>query len=256
MAEATGKRVKGKGPLIYNSSPAMCLMNYAEALEEEGTFGQIAKLAWKNASKAWHDFGQKLIPEPDNDQLYLGRTWKNTRNSRKNAVRRARRPGSGLAGKNPSRRSAMRSARSSARPSKRPSKNAPRSSITLAAQAEVQLEVTYEEIAKQVPVEKRAEAKKLAEDALENERIAIDIRRSRDVVNFAYWKLRAEVEQEDDARARPRGDLRRHAEIPPRGGLTAAARISSTRIPQVAERARQISRAHRRLADRRRSDGR
>jgi hypothetical protein len=197
VAERTGKRVKGKSPLIYNSSPAMCLMNFAEAIEEEGAFGQVAKLAWQNASKDWKAFGQKKIPDPDNDQLYLANLEKHEELVKKYSQE--------LDALDPGLRDRIRQKKRDALSQEQ--KDALDTDIekrtdkqhNLVNQAEMQMEVTYEEIAKQVPLEKRAQAKKLAEEALKNEYIAVDIRRSRDVVNYAYWKLRAEVEQEDDA---------------------------------------------------------
>ena len=45
---------------------------------------------------------------------------------------------------------------------------------------------------------KREEAVELAKEAAEHEEIAGYIRRYREIVNFVYWRLRAEVEQTDD----------------------------------------------------------
>jgi hypothetical protein len=196
QAEATAKGVKGKGPLIFNSSPAMCLMNYAEAMEEEGTFGPVAKLAWKKASDEWRRFSEKLIPDPDDADLVLGNLEKHE-NAEKQAAK-------ALDDLDPGLRERIRQKKYGALSQElRDALETPVEKRTdkqhqLAAQADAQLEVTYEEISKQVPLEKRAKAKKLADEALKNWLIAVDIRRSRDVVNFNYWKLRAEVEQEDD----------------------------------------------------------
>jgi hypothetical protein len=197
VAEATGKRVKGKGPLIYNSSPAMCLMNFGEALEEEGTFGQVAKRAWQQATKAWEDFGKKPIPDPDNNQLVLGNLQKHEQ--------RVKELSDELDALEPGLRKKIHDKKYEAlKPEQRealetPAEKRSEKQYTLAAQAEAQLEITLEEIAKQVPIEKRKQAKELAEEALKNQAIATDISRSRDVVNYAYWELRAKVEQEDDA---------------------------------------------------------
>jgi hypothetical protein len=196
QAETTGKGVKGKGPLIFNSSPAMCLMNYAEAIEEEGTFGDKAQRAWQDASKGWEEFGKKPIPDPDDDQLILGDLEK-----REGLEKQAAKALDDL---DPGLREKIKKKKYDAlTPEQREAYDTPagkrnEKQQTLAMQAESQLDVSYEEIAKQVPLERRAEAKKLAEEARKNSIIAIDIRRSRDVVNYAYWKLRAEVEQEKE----------------------------------------------------------
>jgi hypothetical protein len=194
--QATGKGVKGKGPLIFNSSPAMCLMNYAEALEEEGTFGKVAKRAWEKASEGWYNFGQKLIPDPDDDQLVLGNLDRHE-NLEKQAAKELEDLDPGIRERIRQKKlDALTKEQQEARAT--PVEKRTDKEHQLVSQADAQLEISYEEIAKQVPLEKRAKAKKLAEEALKNAMIAVDIRRSRDVVNFSYWELRAKVEQEDD----------------------------------------------------------
>ena len=224
VAEATGKRVKGKGPLIYNSSPAMCLMNYAEAIEEEGTFGQVAQRAWRNAAKAWEDFGKKLIPDPDDDQLYLGNLEKHEELSKK-LVQELNDLEPGLRDKiykkkydalTPEQREAFELSKAS--PEKLTEKQQP-----LASQAQAQLEISYEEIAKQVPMEKRAKALQLAKDALKNDIIAVDIRRSREVVNYGYWKLRRRGRAGRRGGGGAKGHLQGDATVSP-GGRSGGAR--------------------------------
>src|SRR5262249_18058539 len=53
---------KGKNPTLFHSQPVMCLVNYAESLEEEGTFGEVAKDAWRKASDAWKSFSNRDLP--------------------------------------------------------------------------------------------------------------------------------------------------------------------------------------------------
>ena len=52
----------GKSPLIYRSSGPMCQMYYADGLEKDGTFGEVAKRAWAAAAADWHRYGDKDIP--------------------------------------------------------------------------------------------------------------------------------------------------------------------------------------------------
>ena len=60
--------------------------------------------------------------------------------------------------------------------------------------------MTHDEVAKKIANKsKRAEAIKLAKDAADHEQTAVYIRRYREIVNFVYWRLRALVEQSDDA---------------------------------------------------------
>ncbi len=69
----------------------------------------------------------------------------------------------------------------------------------LAYEAEERLQVTHEDVARQIKGPQRAKAKKLAEEATKHEELATYINRYRDTVNFIYWRLRAQVEQTDEA---------------------------------------------------------
>ena len=40
----------------------MGLINYAEALEDDGTYGEVAKNAWRKAADGWHEFGAREMP--------------------------------------------------------------------------------------------------------------------------------------------------------------------------------------------------
>ena len=46
MVDTYGVTMMGQSPLIYRSSAPMCQMYYADALEKDGTFGEVAKKAW------------------------------------------------------------------------------------------------------------------------------------------------------------------------------------------------------------------
>ena len=59
---AQGRPIKGNSPLLFYSRPAMCLIKYAEALEEEGRFGEVAKNAWLKAAEGWTEFGNRDLP--------------------------------------------------------------------------------------------------------------------------------------------------------------------------------------------------
>jgi hypothetical protein len=197
VARATGKRMKGKPPIIYYSSPAMCLMNYAEALEEEGTFGDVAQLAWKKAYDAWLAYGNRLIPEPGTEELYLENLEK-YENILAQKVKELDELEPGL-------REKVRQKKLEALPEEQraaldvPLEKRTPKELEMASLAEMELDIRPEALAEKVSVEHRAKAKELAAEALRNESIALEIRRSRDTVNYNYWKLRALVEQDPEA---------------------------------------------------------
>jgi hypothetical protein len=53
---------KAPSPLLFHSEPAMSLINYADNLVEEGTFGDSAKRAWEAASEEWQRFANRDLP--------------------------------------------------------------------------------------------------------------------------------------------------------------------------------------------------
>lgn len=69
----------------------------------------------------------------------------------------------------------------------------------LAYEAEERMRVTHEDVARQIKGPQHAKAKKLAEDATSREETATYISRYRETVNFMYWRLRAQVEQSEEA---------------------------------------------------------
>ena len=44
------KSIGQKNPTTYFAAPAMSQINYSEAIEEEGTFGEKARAAWRTAA--------------------------------------------------------------------------------------------------------------------------------------------------------------------------------------------------------------
>ena len=58
--------------------------------------------------------------------------------------------------------------------------------------------MTHNEVARRIKGPKHEEALKLAKEATDLEEVATYIRRYREIVNFVYWRLRAQVEQTDE----------------------------------------------------------
>jgi hypothetical protein len=67
-------------------------------------------------------------------------------------------------------------------------------------QAAEALQLTHNEVARRIPLNnpKRKEAIQLAKDAAAHEKLAAYVARDRDIVNFVYWRMRADVEQTED----------------------------------------------------------
>jgi len=69
----------------------------------------------------------------------------------------------------------------------------------LAAEAEEALRVSHDEIAGRVPSVHRKKAMQLAREAVRHEELSEYIDSQREIVNFVYWRTRAEMEQTENA---------------------------------------------------------
>ena len=65
-----GERIN-KTPVLFRSEPAMCQMHYCEAIEKDGTFGEVAEREWRNAAAEWKAFGDEDIPTSDKTVIHL-----------------------------------------------------------------------------------------------------------------------------------------------------------------------------------------
>lgn len=198
-----GITMLGKSPLIYRSSGPMCQMSYAEYLEKDGTFGEVAKTAWTDAADQWRRYGAEEIPASYRNEkgepvfIRLGEEEMKREAAQKIVAQLdALQPGlrEKLAAQ---KRAALTPAQHEALatpPEKRTGKQ-----FELASQAELAMEVTHNEVARKITGQKkRKEARKLAKEAVGLEQTATYIRRYRDIVNYVYWRLRADVERTDE----------------------------------------------------------
>ena len=53
--------VRGMATVIFYSDAPTCQFYYADNLEKDGTFGQVAQRAWQDAENEWHAFGERPI---------------------------------------------------------------------------------------------------------------------------------------------------------------------------------------------------
>jgi hypothetical protein len=208
MIESLGRKATvGQSPLMYYSGGPLCQMYYADMTEKEGTFGEVAKTAWMSAAKGWRDYGDKRIPctlqQPGSDEPLMIRL--NDKDAEENAAKKAL---AELEKLQPGLRNEIIAAKkkNNLTPAQRRALDVPLEKRTgrefeLAAQAQELTQVTHEEVALKVSDPKRKElAKRLAKQASQHELIAAQIRGSRNIVNFEYWRDRAATEQEQDIR--------------------------------------------------------
>ncbi len=69
-----GGSLKNQSPVIFYSDRTMSQMNYADALEKEGIFGDKIKRAWEKAEREWTDGkgSQENAPPPERGHIPFG----------------------------------------------------------------------------------------------------------------------------------------------------------------------------------------
>ncbi len=199
MVDDLGASMQGLSPLIFRSDPAMCQMNYAGALQDDGVFGERSERAWKKAAAEWNRYGDTEIPTSYGTTIRLNE-GEHFQELAKQTVDKLNNLEPGL------REKIVEEKRAKLTTAQRQALDTPAADRStqeheLAAEAEKKLKVTHEEVAARLKGEKRAEAFKLAKEASEYEEKARIIDRYRQIVNFEFWRLRADMEQDSDTLA-------------------------------------------------------
>ena len=200
MAEKEEYGMKGRSPLLYRSNAPMCQMYYADAIETDGTFGEVARKAWRDAGNQWQAYGAEEIPtsyrREDSDEPIKIRLNDEEREEAeaKSYVARLDALKPELRKKIIAEKKAKLSDKQRQALETPPEKRTPKQ-FELAAQAEQAMQVTHDEVAHRISGPKRKEAIQFAKQAAEHEQLAMFIRRYRDVVNFTSWWKRAQAEQ-------------------------------------------------------------
>jgi hypothetical protein len=189
-----------KNPTTFFASPAMSQINYAEAIEEEGTFGEKARAAWATASQMWSDYGSRELTSSRGTKIALGSLtrWElevKKLQSEFDALSKGVRAEL-LAEKESKLSSATMAARAV------PENLRNEDQRNLVAESENSLNVTLPDIAERAAEknpEKAGQISKLANRIAEiNDQIFL-INNNRGVSNYEYWKTRTDFEQTQDA---------------------------------------------------------
>jgi hypothetical protein len=193
-------RKRGKGPFIFYSDAPKCQINYAEAMEDEGTFGDVAQAAWKKAGDMWNAYGNRELQSTYNRDVRLNDKEKFDEQAKQSLANLEAMLPDGEREKIRDEKIAALSERQRNTLNTPPEKrNAEQQSMMYEVEAKIQ--VTPNDLAQRVPEKDRSKALELAAASIDEAEVAGIIDRQRDVVNFKYWKLRCAVEQSDDALA-------------------------------------------------------
>lgn len=194
-----GKSLGKISPVLYYAQPALFQIKYATAMEDEGTFGERARISWQQAGREWKEYGLRQIPSvsfgidvrlEDLEQVV----------NRKEALEKR------LDELVPEARNRIRErmiAEKITAPERKalskPAAERNAEEAYQAMQAEFKIVPTPTDIAKEAPEEVRDEATRLAEEATLAERQFSLIESDRSVVNYLYWAKTCQAEITDDA---------------------------------------------------------
>jgi hypothetical protein len=183
-------------PVIFYSQPLMSLIYFADALESDSTagetphFGQVAQQAWKHAAEEMKEFVAKDIA-----------TWMGTfihLDAQEDLVAHETDLEKQLQDLLPGEFDKFKADRGP--------KLTPDEQVSLktsvdkrnGGQQTTAIEF-WSAIAERTPADRRPQARKLVAEFRRTEEALRDIRISRDIVNFTYWKNRCEAERTDAA---------------------------------------------------------
>ncbi len=209
LANEGRAKLEGMAEEIYRSEPAKCQMRYAAAIVEEGTFGDVARAAWRQAGQEWDDYGEHVfiyahdgVRVRMNDYVRLAKRVDELRAEldKLSAVDESGQTVSG--GKI---RAAFREERRKKLDPKelavlsKPAADRNREEMLLADSLEGKLFVRDPDVIAALPESLRAEGQALVDEIDEN---ADRVRRAHDkrhLLNYDFWKLRCEAESSNEA---------------------------------------------------------
>lgn len=197
LVEDRGGTIHHMNPLVFFSEPAMCQIDYASNLEEDGIFEEKAKLAWTDADDYWNRYGSRSMPTTVGYEIRL--------NEQETLHQEADELVKQIEGLAPGLREKMVEERRAKLPPEEGTafeKPADQRSIeenSLAFSAALKLNISQKDLAERVDEPKREEARELAKKATDLYDRAQFINHQRDTVNFKYWRVRCRAEKTDPA---------------------------------------------------------
>jgi hypothetical protein len=193
---ARGAPIRGEAPLLFYSHPVMCLVNYAESLEEEGIFGEVAKNAWRKAADAWAEYAKRDLPTQYNLFIRIG--------DKESYDQRSKAAQADLERLAPGVRERIRTELMAALTDEEraiydtPVKERTNEQNASMSQIDAKMTISHLAIADRVEGENRAAALKAAEEAAFADEMSNAIEIERGIINYDYWRLRCEIEPNDD----------------------------------------------------------
>ena len=189
-----------KNPAVFFAAPAMAQINYSEAIENEGSFGEKAKNAWATAARLWRVFGNRDLRASTGviiRLLNLDRLQEEADQLLKTLETLVADP----------REKLLEKRRAELTPEElelvdSPTRDFDDEQYDLYSQASQKMAIKPQDIANFIAENypnKAIEARKLAHRIAENHERLFLTRNNRDVSNYGYWQVRCQVEQTIEA---------------------------------------------------------
>lgn len=197
LVEDRGASIHRMNPLVFYSEPAMCQIDYAIAMEEDGVFEEKAKVAWTDAADLWQQYGAREMVSPFGKNYRL--------NEQEELEERADELVQQLEELAPGLREKIFAERKAELPDdERKMLDTPPEELSEADRYKVYqtmstIAVSHKDFAEGVEGPNHDQAVKMAEEVTGLQEKAQLVNHERDVVNFKYWRLRCATEKTDHA---------------------------------------------------------
>lgn len=183
-------------PVLFYSNAPMNQMSYADNLEKDGRFDEKVEREWKKAEDEWHDFGQRNIETSQGQIIKLNDPDKYAEKEKTLAEELEKIEPELRKNMISERRKQLTPEQAAAYDKDWSERNA--EEINLANEAEEILRITNMQLAEKMSANNIEHGKKVAQELDNAKEQTVWIERYRDIVNFNYWKFRAEFEQLPD----------------------------------------------------------
>jgi len=197
LVDTRGAVLRKMGAENFNIQVPIAQVRYAETIEREGVFGEVARAAWQLAHQDWTTYGSREFPS-EYGYFFKFRDLDAEIANRKSLEERLERAAPGM------REKLELEKRAALPPEVRRAVDTPKASRTeaedraanLAAQ---KLFVNDYEVAERAPEASREEAREIAPRLITSRQRAAEIKRVREIFNYDYWIARTEMETTDEA---------------------------------------------------------
>ena len=191
------KPIRGRTPLLFYSGAPMSLMNSAAAMNKDGYFFETALLSWQRARETWQRYGERELPTSVGFNIRLNdKESVDARIAEAQAELDRLCPGAAeeirkekIANLSPEKRAAWET----------PAEQRASEQHAMAYDAEQEIKVYPRDYLSRAPRESRPRVRQLVDQMEQDQLTSHQIEINRRIVNFEYWRMRAESELSDES---------------------------------------------------------